>query len=128
MTSIARYFLGNECLGESVIETKVGRPYSWAFFCSTCGELWARVWVEDSSVWKAIERPCEQHKGVGVWDIDECPGSLLNHITSKHVVGSYAWAIVLEHLPRGVLLRELLLMLHKVENNDGPTPDLPVRP
>ncbi len=118
MISVARYFLGNECLGESQIDTKLAKPYSWAYFCSTCGEIWARVWVE-GAIWKIVQRPCEQHTWVGVWDCREHSGSLLDSALSMDFVGAYAWAIVLEYLPRSVLLRELLLMLQKLENDNA---------
>ena len=85
--------------------------YGWnraglAFFCPTCGEIWARVVAANASgrpqEFSVLRAHCEQHKDP--WDI---PGSILRE----------SFANRLGDLPFPALRRELTLHLNYYEKN-----------
>lgn len=87
VTSLTSIILGNRFLCSFSFERELS-PHeemfgeggrSFAYFCTGCGEIWARVVVEGSPFHDyVISRPCERHadrwRASGRWS-----GSLLNH-------------------------------------------------
>lgn len=115
---MTHYFLGNTLLSS---RSFLRPPLSFAFFCSTCGEVWGRVWTEGEP-WKVEEVPCEKHHSVGVWDWGRVAGSFVagNEITT----GPARAALCVEFLPVEVLKREVEIhlnhaerQLHEISNN-----------
>lgn len=115
-SSIARYFLGNELLAESKVQAPYGTPSSLVFFCRTCGEIWARVWVEGEK-WHIVPHPCEQHEWTGIMDYGAVSGSMI--IGSMLNEGYWAWAACIEYLPLAVMKRELEVHLRMKEKEIG---------
>jgi hypothetical protein len=107
MQSTVSYFIHDAWVAASTFECP-SPPDSLAFCCSTCGEIWARAWVE-AEPYQFRVVPCARHRPTGVADISAMPGSILNPLVSKHFVGTGGWANVIEHLPWAVLARELEL-------------------
>ena len=66
-----------------------------ALFCRDCGDVWARLTLEDSSgqvqAWQVVEAPCERHKSQ--WEVS---GSLL--------AAGEGW---LQYLPAAAIQREV---------------------
>lgn len=108
------YFLqGTGTVGPWRIEAPQ-TPLSQAFVCSTCGEMWARVFVEGAS-WLINAVPCAKHTWKGVQDFNRVPGSILHVMQHKALVGTGEWAIVIENLPPVLFRRELRLYLNHFE-------------
>ena len=89
-------------------------PCSQAFVCTSCGERWAAIFIENAP-WNIVAAPCSNHISRGVQDWNRTPGSILSSLLSRDVVGSGDWAIVLEHLPPPLLKREFNLWLKHYE-------------
>lgn len=48
--------------GMVIIHAQAQAPYSYAFCCPRCGEIWARYGVEHTdSQWSFLRRECERH-------------------------------------------------------------------
>lgn len=100
-------FVGNQLLGELSYDS--GRSdlrwhrCSYAMFCRTCGEVWARIVMHNSygeqQAFTPVEVACEQHKDP--WNV---PGSLLaNHLDH-----------LLNDLPPEALVREFRIHLKEL--------------
>lgn len=100
-------FVGNRLLGE--ISYDSGRPdlrwkrCSYAMFCKACGEIWARVVMNNSrgeqQSFDLIHAACEHHPDP--WDV---PGTLLvNHLE-----------YLLDLLPPEALIREFQLHMKEL--------------
>lgn len=115
----AHYFLGNGVVGTSVLPTHAtGAPDSVAYFCATCGEIWARILVEGSEgEWQLSNTPCAAHKPFGVSDWGQRPGSLVQSRMRIADHGPMMWAATLEALPLSLKNREVLLALRHVPNS-----------
>lgn len=62
---VQRFFLGNTFLGESVrplvlVHGNYQPPPSIAYFCSECGDIWARI-VVSGQPFMVYTMPCEHH-------------------------------------------------------------------
>ncbi len=104
----ALYFLGTQCLGESPVSCD-----SVAYFCASCGEIWARCVSRPH--WQIEVVPCESHGPSCVADARALPGSLINNFISRDYLGSFRWGTALESLPPDALRREFLLHLQYYE-------------
>jgi len=85
-----------------------------AYFCPTCGVIWARAFVEEKALWHCLTAPCEQHeiRVACCWTL--VPGSLvLEH--RRGFLGQWASAAELQALPGELLARELQLHLNDYE-------------
>ncbi len=117
----AAYFLGNSYLGE-------GPPLpegadSFAYTCSTCGEIWARV-IVPGKPFLFINRPCEKHEAQGVQDwADRHRQGLFQHAFSQQHVGIGAWPLLPKFFPPSVLRREFLLMYEHWRNRNETLPE-----
>ena len=109
----ATYFLGNRLLatgtplnwGGSVIPGPCGR--NLAFFCPSCGEVWARVVDSSASGWHSVTRGCAQHPRSGA---DDSAGSFI-HPWIQHG---------LPELPDAVLEYEMQLRLTRFSDDPRP--------
>jgi hypothetical protein len=107
-----------ECLGESALQANFGRHT--AFFCATCGKIWARIHSDDPfSTWVVDQRPCEEHSPTGVYDWHTIPGSILSSGAVKDLTIMPDWARTLEHLPDAILQRELQAHLNHYDKQNG---------
>lgn len=116
----AAYFLKGRLLGMSTFRAPFV-PRSLAYFCATCGDIWARVHVEQAEqepYWDVCHVPCENHKVRGVIDWASVPGSLLMGRTenTKGHLAVQDWARAIEHLPPEVLRREFDVNLKWYDN------------
>lgn len=99
-------------------------PFSWpvpphspslAYFCATCGEVWARITVELAGPWIVIHRPCAVHRPVLPIEMSYPPASLSipSHWgPAGAVAGMTGW-------PAGLLRRELEIYLNHSEKEIG---------
>lgn len=56
-----QYFIFKE-RGMSVIHAQAQIPYSYAYCCPTCGEVWCRYGVENPGTqWSFLRRECRAH-------------------------------------------------------------------
>ncbi|MDE2097538.1 MAG: hypothetical protein KGL39_09855 [Patescibacteria group bacterium] len=110
----AQYFIGNRFFGESTILYTWASPESTAYFCRTCGEIWARIWVRETP-WELRQVPCEKHLPVGVADWSSTPGSILHPLITKDFCGSPQWASTIEHLPETVIRREFFIHINQLQ-------------
>lgn len=117
----AKYFIEDVFLGESEIETQLGLPHSFAYFCTTCGRIWARI--ETGGLWFPECVPCVNHRPEAVFDWEKQPGSILAYAWSKDYCGSMNWAAVMEFLPNKVLAREF--QIHHNHHKETHAPVLP---
>lgn len=94
-------------------------PESVAYFCATCGEIWARVLVEGSASarWLIEQSPCERHRATGVPDWMQTPGSLVQGRLRRSAVSVMFWAATLESLPLPLQNREVALHLKDKERS-----------
>lgn len=119
MRYTTHFFLQGTYLASSHLESNF-RPHSMAYFCHSCGEVWARVSVsgdESPEYWEIVSSPCKQHRPTGVLDWTALPGSFLPESASLSLADMriVAWARAIEHLPEAVLKREFELTLEWYE-------------
>lgn len=116
------FFRGNSYVGTTKITYPFSPPSSMLLVCSTCGEVWGRVLVEDSAgqvvPWEPDSVPCEQHQEVTWRDWGTIPGSMISRFFSRArtcssplTQPSYAWANVFEHIPDELLKLEFKIHL-----------------
>lgn len=112
----AVYFLQGRLLGQSQFAAPTP-PHSLAYFCSTCGEIWARIGVLGERPYWSIEHVvCEKHTPRGVPEWRGIPGGLCPNMDSRRsFLSTMWWGRALEHLPPAVLERELTLTLSHYE-------------
>jgi hypothetical protein len=109
-----QYWVRGKYLGESardyeLVHGTLQPPESLAYFCPTCGEVWARVVVTGRpfSVWTmTCERHAEQYRSLTV------PGTLYMSWNKDHN----------EALPREVLRREVILHAEWCQRTAGHSP------
>lgn len=112
----ATYFLGSRILGTSTFPCPNGGADGQAWFCRTCGEVWARVVCrEDDSATSPFilhQAPCVKHAPTCAIDWQYLPGSMLNSLgLNRSTLSTLQWALALEHLPEEVLRREVQLAI-----------------
>lgn len=107
------YFLNSKPLGATKLSVpyEINKPHSLAFFCATCGKLWASTLVhENPSCWQLYNRPCERHTPqMACEDHSQPPGSLAAYLADAAHVGSGSWAGTFDAMPPEVRLREAKL-------------------
>lgn len=103
----ASYFFGRSYWGASTFQAPHERwPNSKAYFCSTCGDVWARV-VVDATPFEVIPRPCANHSKHFMSESSSVPGSILPYAVGKDWVSVMDWAVAFEHLPPALQQAEL---------------------
>jgi len=105
----ASYFYGTQYAGSAEIP---GSPDSIAYFCSTCGDCWARIIIPGER-FQIRNVPCSRHCPAGVYDWNTKPGSILiwPGITSDNL-STMLWGAALDFLPPAVLKTEFNVALH----------------
>lgn len=106
------YILGKSTIGMSRLNIPaINKPHSLAFFCSTCGKIWASILVQGSeSCWEVYNRPCERHTPMmACEDHTHPPGSMVAYIPEASRVGSGSWAGTYDAMPFEVRKREARL-------------------
>lgn len=73
-------------------------PYSYAYFCPQCGELWARRIISPATRWNVLTHECPKHEAPRYC---EPAGSIWKQLDPDF----------LNHLPKEILRREALLRL-----------------
>jgi len=111
----ALYLINGSLLGQATFQADF-TPHCLAYFCQTCGEIWARVIItggEATPHWTFETAPCEKHLCSGVTDWKHYPGCLCIESTcTKERLSVMLWGRALEHLPAAVLKRELDLTIN----------------
>ena len=115
--SILDFFIGNQYYGRSIVSET---PCSLAFFCRSCGDIWARIVSTDAATrvintWQVRQVPCKNHTPVGVEDWETCPGSVLNNFVRWEFVGMLSKANCIEALSREMLVYEFELAIKAAE-------------
>ena len=103
---LVQYFLRNAKIAEIDFPR---RAQSLALFCSTCGDIWGRVFAADE--WRVESVPCEKHRPTGVPDWGRWPGSFLNPLITCYHVGFDEWPTCVEYLPDTLVKREFDLYM-----------------
>lgn len=108
--STVHYFLGSRLLDTGVTPERNGGSHSLAYFCQSCGDVWARAVVSTSTGhFDIVNHPCSGHEPQAVPSWGARPGTLCKgHATD---LSTMHWAAALEFLPKAVLERELHLLL-----------------
>ena len=110
MNVTASYFIGERFFGTSSLFQGAD---SIAYFCSTCGDIWARIVAGEG--WQVEVVPCALHEPRTAIDWSKTPGSLINPFVTQRFVGAWAWAAVIEALPPEVLRHEFELHLNRYD-------------
>ncbi len=102
---------------------------SQAFYCESCGDVWARLCVSGASRTLLVHRPCVRHNSASALTWNAIPGTLASW---RSAADSPYWdtAHCLEYMPRSVLKREFdILVAHLDRSNHEqeatPLPDTP---
>jgi len=87
----ALYLINGSLLGQATFQADF-TPHCLAYFCQTCGEIWARVIItggEATPHWTFETAPCEKHLCSGVTDWKHYPGCLCieSTCTKEHLSG-----------------------------------------
>lgn len=113
MKQTAAYILlesEREVLGHTHFDSAV-HAHSAAYFCSTCGGVWARIEVQPQCVWEVFSVPCRQHLPLAVFDYGKLPGSLTHWSVRKAFTTAMLWPATLDFFPLEVLVREFDLLV-----------------
>lgn len=113
----AHYFYGTRLLATSEFEAPNNWPKSQLYLCGECGETWARVLIE-GAIFEFNRVPCPKHKATGARDWSAIPGSILPSSLTKALTSVMDWAVVFEHLPPEVVVKELEAFLGYVQRKD----------
>lgn len=115
-TYTADYFVEGQHFGRSSISADFP-PHSVAYFCRTCGEIWARILIEatTSQHWSIEFTPCSRHQPSCVLDWNTIPGTLLSSTHTKNLLAIPQWARAIEHLPHTAVLREAAILFNHHE-------------
>lgn len=113
-----RHFLGNDLVGACSLTTHI-KPFSLAYFCTTCGDIWGRIVVGDGDDWQSLQVPCEHHLPHNLSDNNSVPGSVIYWMHSERLASGMWWAAVIDFLPRSVLEREFLLRTNFLGGTHG---------
>lgn len=114
----ALYFIGRQLVGEASIIAP-SRPHGQAYFCHTCGEIWARIVVDQGDYFAINLCPCAKHRNTCVADWGATPGSLLRTIAGRRDLSVMNWAYAIDLLPESVLRYEALNAIDQFERNEN---------
>ncbi len=92
--------------GLSAPSTLPASAASVAYFCLTCGEVWARIRVAGAS-WRVRTTPCEAHAARGAAEMCSVPGSLVDQLVDERFFRLGDEATSLAALPPALRAREL---------------------
>lgn len=87
-----------------------------AYFCSTCGELWAKYSADFGRPWHILHVPCEAHTPRCVLEWSATPGSLLTWESyAPFAPAHWTAGVHLSILPPALVAREFKLRQHLLE-------------
>jgi len=125
-TSIIHYYIASTHHGTiSLKSPRKDDLVSHAFLCPTCGEVWARIVVDDGARWWATLHLCETCPSTSWWHKDDVGGSLLAGTLPTHRLSFFDWPRALNVLPHNLLLREFLLHSKGLVHGSQPPSPLP---
>jgi hypothetical protein len=114
----ALYFLEQAQVASSSFECNT-TPHSSAYFCPTCGKIWARIVCTSESFprpqWDVQTVPCEKHKASCVADWSRVPGSLTDPFEKSANLSTLHWGSAIDKLPPVLLDREFSILLDYYE-------------
>lgn len=109
------YFINTKYFGKSDI-THDSLSHNIAYFCPSCGDIWARVVSDKSSYWHIETVSCEKHEPKGMAEWARIPGCLsLPVFFEKKNLAVPFWGRAIDVFPEAVLKRELTLLLDNYE-------------
>lgn len=114
VTVTAHYYLGQQLAGQSTFLCPNGGSLSEMFVCTTCGEVWGRIFIPGAT-WGVHQAPCQKHAPTGVPDWGRIPGSMLAQTLTAEATSTMFWGSVIEHLPKSLWERELNIHLQYQE-------------
>ena len=112
---IASFFVNDQYLGQSQVPDLA--DYSHAFFCSSCGNIWARIVVGNRLTY-CHQVPCAAHQPTFPAEWTAFPGSLLGIFTEATLVPLMDKARTLDCLPPDALLREFQVHLNVLREQE----------
>ena len=95
--SKALYFIHDQLMGVVDVPSLVYESH--AFFCASCGDIWARI-IVDGRLSYCHQVPCENHLPQFAAEWTDVPGSLIRYLPQVPVMD---WARDIQVLPIGVL-------------------------
>jgi hypothetical protein len=115
------YFLGSQLLASTEAVVPNGGSHSLAYFCQTCGDVWARAVSTDSlDHFDLIHRPCERHQAAAAVSWGRVPGTLCEGPCGD--LSTMRWIAAIELLPEPVLLREFHLHYKHLQGTPNELP------
>ena len=96
------FFEGDDLIGTGYTKPQGLRcTLSYMYLCTTCGEIWGRVYHEEST-WTVVERPCRVH------DSHECNDGQGTGFGNKHCtfLGNTGRSLDSIREPISVILRD----------------------
>lgn len=88
--------LGSTTWPQQISHEQLHIPYSVAYFCRTCGEVWRRILVhENADDWHVIHTPCRRHT------------TMLGHGGSFY----YSWFQEDFDIPKHILAEDFLFLM-----------------
>ena len=111
----AHYFFGSRVVASTTLPYHPYASESLAFFCQTCGDLWARVLVEGGEErWLLSTIPCAKHKAVNAVDWWSVPGSLSQGWYRSNL-SVMSWAKAFDCLPLPLQNLEVFHFINHLE-------------
>lgn len=104
MTAVT-YYIHHRFIEETQLRVT---PHSLAYFCQSCGDIWARIVVDEAPVFDVISRCCERHVPLSGSSWGAVPGTLCQG--DADWISTQSAAAALENLPWSVLTREFTLL------------------
>lgn len=116
------YFLGTTPIAVVSFEHNYN-PWSRAFFCPKCGDIWARIHVANAS-WTVDNRYCAKHGNLpeAVWDNYS---GMFRSIWAGKPYDQSPEINLIQFLPHEVLIHDFLTASEKInvtERRDSPIP------
>lgn len=103
--SIAYYYVKQQLIDQGPVPHA---PHSLAYFCQSCGDVWARIIVDTAPIFDVISRCCLRHIPQSGSSWGAVPGTLCQGAADW--ISTQSAAAALENLPWSVLTREFTLL------------------
>ena len=106
----AYYFIEGKLLAIAPVREERWPPDSLAFFCESCGEIWARILVEGrEEEWTIEITACTKHPSLYK------PAGSLSRGTTRAWVGSHERLLAFDLLPLPLKNREIFALIQHQE-------------
>lgn len=103
--TLAHYYVHQQLIAQGLVPHN---PHSLAYFCQSCGDIWARIVVEAAPIFDVTSRCCQRHVPQSASSWGEVPGTLCQG--AAEWISTATAAAALEYLPEPVLLREFIIL------------------